>query len=62
MLIDEKVLCPYCGEKQQLVIDCSEEEQSYYEDCQACCAPMLIEIGCSFEQELEWIAVKSDRE
>lgn len=34
--------CPYCGEKIQLLIDCSIPLQEYIEDCQVCCAPMQI--------------------
>ena len=34
--------CPYCGERLTLVIDCSAGAQSYVEDCQVCCRPMLV--------------------
>lgn len=34
--------CPYCGEKIQLVIDCSLSEQEYIEDCQVCCRPINV--------------------
>jgi len=36
--------CPYCGERIELQIDCSEEEQDYVEDCQVCCRPMNIHV------------------
>ncbi|MGB5398339.1 MAG: CPXCG motif-containing cysteine-rich protein, partial [Gammaproteobacteria bacterium] len=29
--------CPYCGEKIELFIDSSIDEQSYIEDCSVCC-------------------------
>lgn len=32
--------CPYCGEYIELVIDCSEPEQHYIEDCEVCCRPI----------------------
>jgi len=34
--------CPYCGEPIELLIDCSEEEQHYIEDCQVCCRPITV--------------------
>ncbi|MDB9752184.1 CPXCG motif-containing cysteine-rich protein, partial [Gammaproteobacteria bacterium] len=36
--------CPYCGEKIELVIDCSIPEQSYIEDCEVCCRPISLSI------------------
>ena len=32
--------CPYCGESYELVVDVSESEQRYIEDCYVCCAPI----------------------
>lgn len=34
--------CPYCGEPISVLVDCSLEQQSYVEDCQVCCQPMVI--------------------
>ena len=34
--------CPYCGERIELLVDSSIEQQSYIEDCQVCCRPILI--------------------
>jgi hypothetical protein len=41
--------CPYCGEPIELLIDCSEEEQRYIEDCEVCCRP--IDISVSIETD-----------
>jgi hypothetical protein len=38
------IICPYCGEKVELVIDCSIPEQSYIEDCEVCCRPISLSI------------------
>lgn len=38
------ILCPYCGEPQDIDVDCSISEQSYVEDCQICCQPMNVSI------------------
>lgn len=34
--------CPYCGEPISVLVDCSLEQQTYVEDCQVCCQPMVI--------------------
>ncbi|MFC6671240.1 CPXCG motif-containing cysteine-rich protein [Marinobacterium aestuariivivens] len=37
--------CPYCGEHISVLVDCSEAEQQYVEDCQVCCSPMLLSVN-----------------
>ncbi|MGB5735931.1 MAG: CPXCG motif-containing cysteine-rich protein [Thiohalocapsa sp.] len=34
--------CPWCGEPLEMTIDCSAGDQDYVEDCQICCAPILV--------------------
>lgn len=34
--------CPYCWEHISMVFDLSQEEQSFIEDCEVCCHPILI--------------------
>ncbi len=34
--------CPYCGEPVELLVDLSAGAQSYVEDCQVCCRPMVV--------------------
>lgn len=44
-LLDECALsCPYCGEEIVVVVDCSVAEQSYTEDCQVCCQPIVMNL------------------
>lgn len=55
------ICCPYCGEPETVVIDCSQGSRSYIEDCQVCCRPMeltvilspggLPEVGVSRDDE-----------
>ena len=40
----QKAHCPYCGESIELLVDGSEPQQSYIEDCQVCCRPINCEI------------------
>ena len=43
-LVTKKSHCPYCGEPIELIIDTSVTQQSYIEDCQVCCRPMLLNV------------------
>lgn len=36
--------CPYCGEAISVLVDCSCEQQTYVEDCQVCCQPMVMHV------------------
>lgn len=38
------VLCPYCGESIQLLVDDSGGSQSYIEDCSVCCRPIEVSV------------------
>jgi len=37
--------CPYCGEPITLLADTSCGDQSYIEDCEVCCQPMIVNVG-----------------
>lgn len=39
------VQCPACGEKIELLIDCSVARQEYVEDCEVCCRPMNVAVS-----------------
>lgn len=41
---ESEIQCPYCGEFNTLLLDCSGGEQDYFEDCQACCCPIEIHL------------------
>ena len=36
--------CPWCGEPLELSIDASAGSADYVEDCQVCCAPILVRV------------------
>ena len=40
--------CPYCWQEISVLLDPSEREQIYIEDCEVCCNPM--EINPFFEE------------
>ncbi len=42
--------CPYCWETISMVLDPSEEESEYIEDCEVCCRPIELSFKFSNEQ------------
>ncbi len=59
MTTEAQVFCPYCAEEITLVVDCSEDEQTYTEDCFVCCRPILISVH-SAEGELVSVDVRRE--
>ena len=60
MLETETYDCPYCGEVVEAVLDISNGDQAYIEDCQVCCRPInfLLQV-----QDDEWLLfVSSENE
>lgn len=44
-ITEQTIFCPYCGESINVLVDDSVPEQSYVEDCQVCCRPMVISVS-----------------
>lgn len=41
-----EVVCPYCGEVQEIVLDPGGgQSQAYVEDCQVCCRPWQVHVA-----------------
>ena len=60
MLETSNQICPYCNEPIELVIDCSIPIQTYTEDCQVCCRPMIVTAEISFNSDLSIIVITED--
>jgi hypothetical protein len=41
-IAEKDIRCPHCGEPLTILLDLSAGTQSYVEDCQVCCRPMLV--------------------
>lgn len=52
--------CPYCGEPISVLVDCSLEQQTYVEDCQVCCQPMVIQVAVDEDGEPSVYAQRED--
>ena len=43
-MIEKSIHCPYCGERISILVDDSVSKQSYTEDCEVCCRPIVFDI------------------
>lgn len=51
-LTETSISCPYCGETIDVLIDPTDVEQQYIEDCQVCCKPIIFLVYESVNGEL----------
>jgi len=51
-LTEKLIECPYCAETINVLIDSSDIEQQYIEDCQVCCKPINFVVSESADGEL----------
>jgi hypothetical protein len=55
------VVCPYCGEENEIGIDAgSGNYQDYVEDCQVCCRPWRLTVSYDDEGNARIIAAPLD--
>ncbi|MGF1694354.1 CPXCG motif-containing cysteine-rich protein [Vibrio lamellibrachiae] len=43
-LTEHSISCPYCNETIDVLVDSSDLDQGYIEDCQVCCRPITFVI------------------
>jgi transcription elongation factor Elf1 len=60
-LLEKKIECPYCGESLDVLVDMSEAGQSYVEDCQVCCRPMVFSVSDDLDGSTQ-LVVKAENE
>ena len=48
--------CPYCWQQISMVLDTSESNQCYVEDCEVCCKPIEVEYTLRNEDIAEFEA------
>ena len=59
-LQEKAVLCPYCGERIEVLLDPSVPHQNYIEDCQVCCRPIIFDV--TVEEDDVMVFVRSEAE
>ena len=53
--------CPYCWQRISVLLDTSVASQSYTEDCEVCCRPMLIHYGTDEQGEVIHFEAEGDQ-
>jgi transcription elongation factor Elf1 len=51
-LTEKTIECPYCGELLEVLLDASDLDQEYIEDCQVCCKPITFLVSEDVEGDL----------
>lgn len=59
--IEQSIGCPYCGESISILVDDSLPEQSYIEDCQVCCRPIVISVAVDVDGDLN-VSARTENE
>lgn len=60
-LLEQLIDCPYCGASIVVLVDESVPDQSYVEDCQVCCRPIVVNTRENPDGELE-LRVRGENE
>lgn len=55
------LICPWCGSDTRLEIETAYSEQEYIEECQRCCAPILVKVSVP-EMESPIVELHRDNE
>ena len=51
-LTEQSICCPYCGETISILVDNSLPEQTYVEDCQVCCRPIVLNVTVDLDGDV----------
>ncbi len=57
---EQRFGCPYCGERISVLVDHSEQEQNYIEDCEVCCCPIMLMVRVETDDSVRLVARRSD--
>lgn len=58
-LTEQTIRCPYCDENIEVLLDPTDLDQQYIEDCQVCCKPINFSVFENIDEELT-VRVTSD--
>ncbi len=53
--------CPHCWEQVSILVDLSQYNQKYIEDCEVCCNPTDFEIKCTSNRLIDLQARSIDQ-
>ncbi len=57
---EQRFRCPYCGERISVLVDHSEQQQDYIEDCEVCCRPIVLTVQIAEDSRVQLVARRGD--
>ena len=57
---EQGLRCPYCGERISVLVDHSEQQQDYIEDCEVCCRPIMLVVRVEADDSVHLVARRGD--
>ena len=57
---EQRFQCPYCGERVSVLVDHSEPDQDYIEDCEVCCRPIALMVRIEDDERVRLVARRGD--
>jgi transcription elongation factor Elf1 len=57
-LADTKIRCPHCGHNIHVLLDTTEGDQNYYDECPACCND--VHLTMHIDQSVDEIQLQVD--
>ena len=61
-LSSHDISCPYCGETINIDVDHSIDTQTYVEDCQVCCQPIVFNVWVDEETNVPLISCEPEND
>ena len=46
MEMSTTILCPFCGQRFDILVDTSQSSQRLSLDCEVCCRPLEVSVAC----------------
>ena len=46
MEVSENIVCPFCGQSFEIVVDTTVPSQRFTTDCEVCCRPFEVFVEC----------------
>lgn len=59
-LTEQTIACPYCGESIDVLLDPTDVDQQYIEDCQVCCKPINFLVFENMDEDLSVTVSRED--
>ena len=60
MLDSKYIRCPHCGERFEALVDTSEGDTDYIEDCPVCCRPIKMHYRTDENGEFDGLDAEQD--